>query len=62
MKNTQGQWTRASIQRDRARFAELHPEPFAGDPFPVGKTPEQLGGSVVPGDWDSYEPNTNGGG
>lgn len=60
MKKNAGWWSRASIQRDRERFEAAHPEPFAGDPFPPGLTPEELGGEVVAGDQD-YEPNTYGG-
>lgn len=55
----QGDWTRASIQRDRERFERKYAEPASGDPFPVGKTPEELGGEPLPGDgWDAYEVNT----
>lgn len=55
-----GWWSRASIQRDRERFERAHPEPFAGDPWPPGMTPEQIGGTPAPHDPD-YEPNTYGG-
>ncbi len=40
MKN--GNWSRASIERDRARWDAKHPEPYGGDPFPVGLSPEEL--------------------
>lgn len=56
-----GAWTRANIARDRAHFEAAHAEPFAGDPFPVGKTPEEIGSERLAGDWDAFEPNTWGG-
>jgi hypothetical protein len=56
-----GHWSRLSIQRDRERWEAKCAAPDAGDPFPVGLTPEETDSAVVPGDWEGFEPNTWGG-
>ena len=50
-----GSWTMRSIERDRVRFEQAHPEPFAGDPWPAGAPPERLGKEDYAGcDWERY--------